>query len=124
MTSCWRCVRDLQHSRIEQFCDVLKLERIGSQCAREDASHGDFLDRFLGIENDARIERQRDALMKIAMLPSVKTIMEYDFAFASGAPRAQIQELAALSVIERGPRTSYSWARLRGQEPAGGGACL
>lgn len=88
---------NLQHSRIEQFCDLLRLERIGSewpdiaqQCAREDASHGDFLERLLGIENDARIE-----------LPSVKTIEDYDFAFASGAPRAQIQELAALSFIER-----------------------
>ncbi len=89
---------NLQHNRIEQFCDALKLERIGSewpaiaqQCAREDVSHGDFLERLLGIENDARIERQRAALMKIATLPSVKTIEDYDFAFASGAPRTQIQ---------------------------------
>src|SRR5690554_8211859 len=51
------------------------------------------------MENDARIERQRAALMKIATLPSVKTIEDYDFAFASGAPRAQIQELAALRII-------------------------
>lgn len=54
---------NLQHSRIEQLCDVLKLERIASewpaiaqQCAREDASHSDFLERLLGAENDARIE--------------------------------------------------------------------
>lgn len=99
---------NLQHSRIEQFCDLLKLERIGSewpaiakQGAREDASHGAFLERLLGIENEARIERQRAALMKIATLPSVKTIEDYDFAFASGAPCAQIQELAALSFIEQ-----------------------
>ncbi|MGV3347123.1 IS21-like element helper ATPase IstB [Bordetella sp. LUAb4] len=99
---------NLQHSRIEQLCDVLKLDRISSEwpaiaqhCAREDASHGDFLERMLGVENDARVERQRTALMKIATLPSIKTIEAYDFAFASGAPRAQIQELAALSFIER-----------------------
>ena len=72
---------NLQHSRIEQLCDVLKLERIASewpaiaqQCAREDASHSDFLERLLGTENDARIERQRAALMKTATLPSIKTI--------------------------------------------------
>lgn len=73
---------NLQHNRIEQLSDVLKLERIASewpaiaqQCAREDASHGDFLERLLlGIENDARIECQRAALMKIATLPSIKTI--------------------------------------------------
>lgn len=99
---------NLQHNRIEQLCDVLKLDRAGSewpaiaqQCAREDASHSDFLERLLVVENDARIERQRTALMKVATLPSIKTIEEYDFAFASGAPRAQIQELTALSFIER-----------------------
>src|SRR5690606_30010543 len=99
---------NLQHNRIEQLCDVLTLERISSewpamaqQCARDDATHSDFLERLLCMENDARIERQRAALMKIATLPSVKTIEDYDFAFASGAPRAQIQELAALTFIER-----------------------
>jgi len=30
----------------------------------------------------------------------VKTLEQYDFAFASGAPRAQLQELAALTFIE------------------------
>lgn len=99
---------NLQHGRIEQLCDALKLDRIASEwpaiaqhCAREEASHSDFLERILGVENDARIERQRTALMKIATLPSIKTIEAYDFAFASGAPRAQIQELASLSFIER-----------------------
>lgn len=53
------------------------------------------------MENDARLQRQRSALVKMATLPSIKTLEEYDFAFASGAPRAQIQELAALTFIER-----------------------
>lgn len=53
---------------------------------RPRASHSDFLERLLGAENDARIERQRAALMKTATLPSIKTIGDYDFAFASGAP--------------------------------------
>jgi DNA replication protein DnaC len=30
-----------------------------------------------------------------------KTLQQYDFALASGAPRAQIQKLAALTFIER-----------------------
>ena len=99
---------NLQHNRIEHLCDVLKLDRISSewpaiaqQCAREEATHADFLERLLCTENDARLERQRAALMKIATLPSVKTIEDYDFAFASGAPRGLIQELAALTFIER-----------------------
>lgn len=99
---------NLQQDRIEALCTVLKLGRIAAewpavaeQCAREDATHGEFLERVLAVENEARIERQRAALMKIATIPAVKTIEQYDFSFASGAPRAQIQELAALSFIER-----------------------
>ena len=74
---------------------------VAQQCARQDASHGDYLERLLGTENDAGIEHQRAALMKIATLPSVKTIEDYEFAFASGAPRTQSQKLATLSFIER-----------------------
>lgn len=99
---------NLQHDRIDHLCSALKLDRIASewpaiaqQCVRDEGTQGDFLERLLNVENDARIERQRTALMKIATLPSIKTIEQYDFAFASGAPRAQIQELAALSFIDR-----------------------
>lgn len=99
---------NLQHERIEALCGDLKLARVAAEwpalaerCAQEETTHGEFLERILAIENKARIERQRAALMKIATLPAVKTIEQYDFAFASGAPRAQIQELAALSFIER-----------------------
>jgi DNA replication protein DnaC len=53
------------------------------------------------IEDGARLERQRDTLMKLATLPSIKTLEQYDFGFASGAPRAQIQELASLAFIKR-----------------------
>jgi len=99
---------NLQQERIAMLCEGLKLDRIISEwpavaqwAATNEASHGDFLERVLNVENDARVERQRAALMKLATLPSIKTMEQYDFAFASGAPRAQIQELAALSFIER-----------------------
>ena len=37
----------------------------------------------------------------IATIPTIKTLEQYDFGFASGAPRAQIQELAALAFVQR-----------------------
>jgi DNA replication protein DnaC len=74
---------------------------VAQEAARDSASFGDFLERLLGLENDARKQRQREAVMKMATLPSVKTLEEFDFSFASGAPRAQIQELGSLSFIER-----------------------
>ena len=37
----------------------------------------------------------------MATLPSVKTFEQFDFNFATGAPRSQLQDLAALTFVER-----------------------
>jgi len=37
----------------------------------------------------------------VAGFPTIKTLDDFDFGFASGAPKAQIQELASLSFVER-----------------------
>lgn len=99
---------NLQNERITMMCEQLRLARVGTDwpalaqdAAGSQASYADFLERLLAAENNARLERQREALLKLATLPSVKTLEQYDFGFASGAPRAQIQELASLTFIER-----------------------
>jgi DNA replication protein DnaC len=99
---------NLQHERIAAMCAQLKLYRMASDwpplaqdAARTEASFADFLERLLMSETAARGERQRYTLLKLATLPTIKTLEQFDFAFASGAPRAQIQELAALTFIER-----------------------
>ena len=40
-------------------------------------------------------------LTRTAGFPALKTLEAYDFAFATGAPRSQIQELASLGFVER-----------------------
>jgi DNA replication protein DnaC len=99
---------NLQHERIGALCLKLKLERMATEwtplaqdAARNEASYAEFLERLLTMETDARRERQRQTLLKLATLPAIKTLEHYDFAFASGAPRLQIQELANLAFIER-----------------------
>lgn len=99
---------NLQHERIGALCERLKLERISvdwphlAQGAAEGkASFAEFLERVLAAEADAREERKRSILLKLATLPAVKTLEQYDFGFASGAPRAQIQELASLAFVAR-----------------------
>lgn len=99
---------NLQHERIATLCNELKLYRIATdwspiaqEIAREELSLGDFLERLLDGESSARGERQRQTLLKLATMPGIKTLEQFDFAFASGAPRAQIQELAALTFIAR-----------------------
>ena len=98
----------LQQERIAALCSGLKLDRLSAEwpalaqeAATDEASYADFLEKLLSAEAAARVERTRQTLLKLATLPAVKTLEQYDFAFASGAPRAQIQELAALTFIER-----------------------
>ena len=40
-------------------------------------------------------------MLRFATLPAIKTLEDYDFAFATGAPKAQITELSSLAFIER-----------------------
>jgi len=99
---------NLQHERIAELCEQMKFARVASewpaiaqQAAETEASFADFLERVLAVEYDARQERRRQTMLKLATLPAIKTLEQYDFGFASGAPRAQIQELAALGFIQR-----------------------
>jgi DNA replication protein DnaC len=99
---------NLQEQRIASTCERLGLYRmavewhgVAQDAARKEISYADFLEQLLTVENGARLERQRDILLKLSTLPSIKTLEQYDFGFATGAPRAQIQELASLTFIER-----------------------
>src|SRR5260221_10133804 len=38
---------------------------------------------------------------RVAGFPAIKTLDQYDFGFATGAPRKQIMELASLAFVER-----------------------
>jgi ABC-type glutathione transport system ATPase component len=55
----------------------------------------------LRADRDARRVRARDMLTRTAGFPVLKTLDGYDFAFATGTPRQQFQELATLGFVER-----------------------
>jgi DNA replication protein DnaC len=61
-------------------------------------------------------ERQRETLLKLAALPAVKTLEQYDFAVASSAPRLQIQELANLAFIGRNACGVVHWRARRDRD--------
>jgi DNA replication protein DnaC len=99
---------NLQHERLMALSQALRLEGIAAQwsalaqkAANEEASFADYLEWLLHAEQTLRTERTRQTLLKLATLPVVKTLEQYDFGFASGAPRSQLQELASLAFIER-----------------------
>ena len=99
---------NLQQERIEALCAQLKLPAIAVQwpaltqkAATHESSYADFLETALTTEMEARTERTRQTLLKLATLPTVKTLEEFDFSFARGVPKAQILELAGLAFVER-----------------------
>jgi DNA replication protein DnaC len=99
---------NLQHQQIQALCEQLKLpalqvqwSALAQRVADSQGSFADFLLAGLESERAARQERVRQALLKISSLPAIKSLEAYDFSFATGAPKAQIQELASLSFIER-----------------------
>ena len=98
----------LQTERITALCEQLKLMRLGSEwpalaqdAAREEASFADFLERVLASEIVARDERRYTTLLRLATMPAVKTLEQFDWSHAGGAPKAQIQELAHLAFVPR-----------------------
>ena len=60
-----------------------------------------FGERLLGAEARARQQRKVAVLMKLATMPGIKTLEQFDWAQAAGAPKAVIQELAHLAFVER-----------------------
>ena len=98
----------LQHDRIAEMCEQLKFARLGSHwpalaqdAAREESSFADFLEKVLASEIAAREERKRVTMMRLATMPCIKTLEQFDWSVASGAPKAQIVELAHMAFVER-----------------------
>lgn len=99
---------NLQHDRIQQACAALELDRlaigwaaIADRSAAGDATLADFLEQLLNVEIEARTGRSRETLLKFTGFPARKLLENYDFKFASGAPRKQLNELSGLAFIER-----------------------
>ena len=74
---------------------------IADKAASNESTLADFLAQVLAVETSVRALRYRDMLLKFAGLPAIKSIDEYDFKFASGAPKKQLMELAGLAFVDR-----------------------
>jgi DNA replication protein DnaC len=103
-------VSNLQHDRIGELCRELRLGAMAdlygpiaqNAAKKKDVSYSDFLEEVLRAEREAKRCRAREMLTRVAGFPTIKTLDDFDFGFATGAPKAQIQELASLSFVERG----------------------
>lgn len=98
----------LAHAKVQERCQQLGLDTLArdfatlaERAAQDKLSYTDFLERALKLEQQARTARSRTTLTRIAGFPAIKTLDDYDFEFATGAPRALLQELSTLAFVER-----------------------
>lgn len=98
----------LQSDRVAELCNELKLTglaesfpALATQAVETDQSFLGFLEEALVTERDCRRVRSAATLVRMAGFPAVKTLEEYDFKFATTAPRKQIGHLAALAFVAR-----------------------
>lgn len=96
------------NARIDALCQELSLTAVANdyatladEAAKKKRSFLDYLEQVLTAEAALRAERSRQMLVKLATLPTVKTLEQFDFEAAAGVPKARVDELAGLAFIER-----------------------
>lgn len=67
--------------------------------AREEQAYGEFLAELLECEAGARRERYLRTRMRLAHLPAVKTLEQFDFGFQPSIDERQIRELQTLRFV-------------------------
>ncbi len=99
---------NLQHERIAQMCDALKLPFVAQgygaaaqQAARDGTAYSDFLEGLLREEMAGRTVRKQSMMTRLAGFPAIKTLEQFNYEFAKGVKRSQVEELAGLGFIER-----------------------
>ena len=96
---------NVQNDRVQSVCEALALPAISEQysvlaeeAAKSDVSYIDFLEQCLMAEQSDRRRRSQAVLTRLAGFPVIKTLSDYDFKFAAGAPKKIVQTLESLSL--------------------------
>lgn len=99
---------NLQYERIAQMCEALKLPFVAQgysaaaqQAAKDEIAYSDFLEGLLREEMAGRTVRKQSMMTRLAGFPAIKTLEQFNYDFAKGVRRSQVEELAGLGFIER-----------------------
>lgn len=119
---------NLQYERMLALCDSLNLPFVAQnyvgaaqEAAAQESAYSDFLEALLKAESAGRQVRKQSLLTRLAGFPAIKTLEEFDYAFAAGVKRSQIDELAGLAFVERNENVVLvgppGWARPISRSP-------
>lgn len=94
--------------RIETLCKELHLPTLMKQhhdlsnrAAKENWQFSEYLYEALKAESEAKADRSKAMLTKIAGFPTIKTLEQFDFDFTVGVNRRQIEELSSMAFVKR-----------------------
>ncbi len=97
--TCERLQDNLKRLKLTRASEIL--DTVVAYAEQEKSSYLAFLDHVLEEEVAAKEKRRIDTAMKIAGLPSAKTIEEYDFTFHPHLDKKQVMELFDLTFLPR-----------------------
>lgn len=90
---------NLQHERIAALCESLNLPFVAQgygaatqKAAKQEMAYSDFLEGVLRDEAAGRNVRKQSTMTRLAGFPVVKTLDEFNYDFAKGVKRSQIEE--------------------------------
>jgi DNA replication protein DnaC len=89
----------LERMKMEHL--ALELDALCEQASKRELGYRDFLSEALSAEWKGRHLRGFEARLKVARLPWIKTLEQFDFSFQPSLDRKIIRELAGLSFLER-----------------------
>ena len=99
---------DIQHERIVEACRQLRIDTMGEQysllaarAAANQLTFAEFFEALLKAQLDDKQIRTRAILQRTAGFPVLKTLEEFDFTFAHGAPKKSVMELWSMVFVER-----------------------
>jgi len=99
---------NLQLERLSSLTHELKLPAVdvnavdlAQQAAKQEWDYLQFLEKVLTAELIDRGLRRQSMLTRMAGFPSLKTLDDFDYKFASGVPKAMVKQLSGLAFIER-----------------------
>jgi DNA replication protein DnaC len=99
---------NLQYERMQFLCETLNLPFVAhgyasaaQTAAEQGTAYSDFLESLLKSEAAGRQVRKQSMLTRLAGFPAIKTLEDFDYPFAAGVNKSQIDELAGLGFVER-----------------------
>jgi DNA replication protein DnaC len=89
----------LERMKMEHL--LAQLDGVCEHAAKGDLDYKGFLTQALEAEWRGRHQRGVESRLKLARLPWIKSLDQFDFDFQPSIDRKQVRELAGLSFVER-----------------------